>query len=790
MIQPATEQTVEGDFSQPKVVLRGTSFLLQHRAGAYYITESELRGKPWEHRVDYTLGNRRLQRYMTRLEDGRILILAPTWDVLRKTWVHDLDTENPEEPQTTDVQIWNKSCYGCHVSQEKKNFELQDLTYKTTWQDLGVNCETCHGPGSEHVARASKSGKLDDTTRASINSAIVNPARLDPWRRTMICAQCHSFRDIYADGYRAGANFYDYFLPVMQYRLPASEESAYWVDGRPKWIANEVFAFWQSQCFLKGGATCETCHSNAHDSDVAREVKLRPDNNTACLGCHQSVAANISAHTHHAAESVGSSCIECHMPRVVTSLRAEMRDHSISVPVPRNTTIHNIPNACNLCHKDRDADWAQQQSNQWYGPDSGRRTIRRADAFTGGSVGDPESVSALLQILGDPSEGPLLRANAAGYLGSFPDDPSAYEALLHSFSDSEPLVRATAAIAVRPRAAQRAAVAPALVALLRDPAATVQVTAAIALVGMGVKEVPPEDAQSFEHAKKLYRGRAELDSDDAQQQFAAGRFALLTGDFDGAVSSFRAALKLDSSISAQYYLARALAEKRDFTEASAILKAIPANDPQYESAQRLLAQIQTSQTETANAGSGAVSNRNAEAQAKFTEGESLYQGGNYGGALQPLEDALRLAPNAEWASKARIYRAICLAKLARTSEAEAAMQELAANPAARENVDLQLAFVELLYENGRLDEALKRVDALIAAVPKAPMAYFWRAKVLLQMHRVNEAATAAEQSIRLLPDLPEPHNLLIRIYQMQGRTADAAKEAEWVRDYERRVQSR
>ena len=68
------------------------------------------------------------------------------------------------------------------------------------------------------------------------------------------------------------------------------------------------------------------------------------------------------------------------------------------------------------------------------------------------------------------------------------------------------------------------------------------------------------------------------------------------------------------------------------------------------------------------------------------------------------------------------------------------------------------------------------------------MAHFWRARLLLQLHRPNEAAAAAEQSVRLLPNLPVAHNLLLRIYQMQGRTKEAAEQAEWLRDYQRRLQ--
>jgi predicted CXXCH cytochrome family protein len=786
MMQPATEQTVEGDFAQGKIVLRGSVYLLRHQDGKYFITESDSTGKPLEHQVEYTLGSRRIQQYLTVLAYGRIIVLPPSWDIPRKMWVRDIDIDNPEEDPSVSIQTWNKTCYSCHVSQEQKNFDLEQDRYHTTWQDFGVDCERCHGPGSEHVAQASGTKVLNAKTRAAIDQAIVNPSRLDPARSTMICAECHSFRDIYVDGFKAGANYYDYFFPIMVYRLPATDDPAYWPDGRPRWLSNEATALWQSECYLEGGATCVTCHTEAHGIDVARNPQLRLDDNRLCARCHAAIVAKVSAHTHHAAKSLGSSCIACHMPATVIGLDGWIRDHSMSIPVPENTIRHGIPNACNLCHKDKTAEWASEQANQWYGDQSKQPLLIRADAFTKARSGDPAAVPALLQIFSDPSAGPFIRANAAGYLANFPENPSAYDAVLHAFSDPEPLVRAVAASAIRPRAAQREALAPELVSLLRDPVAIVRMSAAIALVSMGVQKVPDEYAEQFAQAKELYRQRAQLDSDDAQQQLAAGRFYFLSGDMDSAVASFRASLKLDHSIPAQYDLALALARKRDIAPARQLLKAIQPNDPQYASAQQLLASLELeSAQQNSPPPNSATPHTSDEAQAAFLDGQVLYQDGNYGGALNKLEHALLLAPQAAWATKARIYRAVCLEKLARTEEAEAAIRALSNVPAAQSDLDLQLAFVELLYETGRAEEALKQIDSLIAAVPKAPLAYFWRARVLLELHRVSDAASAAEESIRLLPDLAAAHNLLMRIYLMQGRTKEAAEQAQWLRNYER-----
>lgn len=468
------------------------------------------------------------------------------------------------------------------------------------------------------------------------------------------------------------------------------------------------------------------------------------------------------------------------MPPATTGLKAQIRDHSMSVPAPQNTVRHGIPNACNLCHRDKDAAWAAAHSAAWYGPQSGQKAVRRADAFAAARRTDPEAIPALLAILADQWESPILRANAAGYLGNYHDNPDAYQAVRHAFSDAHPLVRATAATVLKPSRGEREAVALALVPLLRDPARTVRMSAGMAMVTLGVKPFPGEDGARFEQAKDLFGARAALYSDDAAQQFAAGRFFLQAGDMAAAAGAFRLALKLDPATPAQYLLARSLAEKGEFAEARRLAQAIPRSDSQYQAAQSLLSEIDA--RESARGGAQATA-----ADVKFADGQERLKGQFYRAALNDFEEALRLAPQAEWAVKAQIDRAICLEKLGQTVDAEAAMQSLAALPAARHDLDFELAYVELLTESGRNEPALQRIEQVIQDIPQSPLAYFWRARVLLELGRTADAAAAAEESIRLGAELPQAHNLLVRIYQMQGRMKEAAEQAEWLRDYQRRT---
>jgi hypothetical protein len=592
MLQSATPQSIVGDFSTGPVTLRGARFVLGRGDGRYTIAGPFPTSRVETHRIDYTLGSRRVQHYLTTLADGRIVVLPPTWDVERREWFHNLDIVNPGEVTKNPVQVWNSNCFGCHVSAEVKGYDAARATYETRWADFGTNCERCHGPGAAHAARHAAP---PDPARP--NAPMVVPTNLPADRSTMICAQCHSLRDITVPGFAAGDDYFDYFTPVLEYGQKDGGDPAYWPDGRPRRFSNDAIGFWQSRCFLDGGASCVTCHVDPHEPDIDRNPQLARSNDGLCASCHQSIAADPPRHTRHTPGSTGSSCIACHMPRTVISLRSRMPDHTISVPAPENTVRFGIPNACSECHRDKDARWAAGVLTQWYPNGRRQQLVARAEAFTAGRRRDPGAVPRLAAIARDARQPPLVRANAVGYLRAFPGSPAESE-LVASAASEHAAIRATAILGLGEPTVTDPAVTPALVRALGDPRRVVRIGAALALMNRRITTLDGEAGRLFEEAKRDYLTRAGLLADDAAVLLDVGKFHLLNLDPDASARTLEASLRLDSSLHAsRFFLATARLAQGRVAEARVLLGQIAKDDPYWPAAMKLLALLKSSNHE-------------------------------------------------------------------------------------------------------------------------------------------------------------------------------------------------
>lgn len=601
MLQEAGPKSVIPRFDGTQT-LRGKEYQLERDGDSYFMVERYLQDAPTRRRVDYTLGSRRVQHYLSKLDDGRIVVLPPSYDVEKKEWFHNLDIVDLEETGEVKVQVWNTNCFGCHVSGEQKGFNPKTKTFETTWTDFGTTCERCHGPGRAHATKyaARKKGEVEVgtvETRAVLSpastddrdTAIVHPRRLDAEASTTLCAQCHTLRDITQPGFAGGSNYYDYFTPLLEYAQKRNHDPAYWPNGRPRRFSNEAVAFWQSQCYFKGGATCLSCHTDVHEPDIDKNSALVAKQDALCAGCHAQIAKEASAHSRH----TSTTCVSCHMPRTSISLRHRMPDHTISVPAPSNTTRFGIPNACNECHKDRNPAWAEAQLARWF--PRGRRDLSVGDAvaFSLGVTGDPAGLAPLVKIASDATRPPLVRANALGHLRAYKDQ-AATAALLAGARESHPMIRAVALLSLTDEG-RTPSVRAAMERAIGDDRRTVRMASALGLLNAGVR---PEGSDALSSALRSAMGehaaRAAFLRDDAPSQLDLGKMFFLAGDWKGAEVSVRDALALSPKIGGgRYFLGLATLGQGRLEEGKALLRGVDRKDPHRKDAEAILARLQT-----------------------------------------------------------------------------------------------------------------------------------------------------------------------------------------------------
>ncbi len=390
---------------------------------------------------------------------------------------------------TTDGH-WNAICIVCHTTHGKTQFDspfgsepITDQRVDTTVAELGIACESCHGPADAHLrSHVSPIARYARHMTDDPDPTIVQPARLDPERSSQVCGQCHSIwefattdaeRRANAGGlpYRPGDALRDSrFLvqpsvdshsPDMVGLLAADPDyvrGSFWPDGMVRVSGREYNGLIDSPCYADAETaartmSCFSCHT-MHKTDAdpratatwaeTHQVSAGMAGNVACGQCHTEIGENPAAHTNHAPASTGSRCYNCHMPYTSYGLLKAVRSHTISSPSVRESVDAGRPNACNLCHLDRTLAWTGERLTRWYDRapsplDDDERTVAasllwllRGDAgvraITAWSYGWPPAQAAagtdwmtpfLGELLGDPYD--AVRYIAARSLGGLPD---------------------------------------------------------------------------------------------------------------------------------------------------------------------------------------------------------------------------------------------------------------------------------------------------------------------------------------------------------------------------------
>jgi predicted CXXCH cytochrome family protein len=370
-MQPATNSAVLGDFNNANFSNDGITSIFFRRNSKFMVRTDGPDGALRDYEIKYTFGVAPLQQYLIAMPGGRLQALGIAWDSRPRErggqrWFflypdQKIPFSDPLHWTSID-QTWNFICADCHSTNLRKNYDLRTRSYATTYAEIDVGCEACHGPGSNHVSWARKRGdwrKFDSNHGLNIalderegvswladsgGDTIHRSRPRESEREIQMCARCHSRRgEIYED-YVHGQAVDD------DYRVALLDQGIYFQDGQIKGEVYEYGSFVQSRMF-HAGVTCSDCHE-------PHSLKLRADGNNVCLQCHSAPKYDSPKHHFHQKGSPGAQCVECHMPSRTYMIIDARRDHSLRIPRPDLSAKIGTPNACTNCHKDKSSQWA------------------------------------------------------------------------------------------------------------------------------------------------------------------------------------------------------------------------------------------------------------------------------------------------------------------------------------------------------------------------------------------------------------------------------------------------
>lgn len=498
------------------------------------LTEAGPEGQT-EYSIQQVAGGKNVYYFMTLLDRGWLQVLPVAYDVRRKEWYDTTASAVRHFAGRQDQALYwkerpltfNTSCYNCHVSQLSKNYDLTTDSYKTTWAEPGINCETCHGPASQHAQWFKKEGSEKP---APANFNLVLPRKLAVDRRNDLCAPCHAKMSPVTDSFAPGDRFFDHF------DLVGFESPDFYPDGRDLG-ENYTETQWRtSPCAASGKLDCVHCHTSSGRYRFTEVANA----NDACLPCHEQQVRNATTHTHHKAGSAGNRCVSCHMP---TTEFARMRrtDHSMRPPTPATTLAYQSPNACNVCHT-HSAQWADAAVRKWHGKDYQKPVLERAALLDAARKGDWKRLPEILAWLSQPAPQEIWAVSLVRLLPAT-SAADQEEVLQKLVSHPSPLVRAAIAEPLgRSLDATRIA---ALLKLAGDDYRLVRVRAANALAPL------PTDQLTASQQATLRAATAELEQsfralpDAMVSHYNRGNFLTARGAMSEAVAEFELASKLE-----------------------------------------------------------------------------------------------------------------------------------------------------------------------------------------------------------------------------------------------------
>jgi predicted CXXCH cytochrome family protein len=550
---PASASSVLGDFNDASISDGDITSRFFRRGGKFMVRTEGPDGALHNYQIKFTFGVSPLQQYLIELPGGRLQAFSTAWDSRPRSeggqrWfsLHPGQKMRPSDPlfwSGLDAN-WNYMCADCHSTNVRKNYHPGTRTFTTTYTEINVACEACHGPGSNHVAWAEKRGDWrrfdgDEGLLIALNERRRGTWKIDPKTGNVVrsvprkseseiqmCARCHSRRGKIHEDYVHGQTVGD------DYRAALLDHDLYFPDGQIKGEVYEYGSFIQSRMY-NAGVTCSNCHD-------PHSLRLRAKGNGVCLQCH-AVKYDSASHYFHKPGSPGSQCVQCHMPTRTYMLVDARRDHSMRVPRPALSLALGVPNACNECHRDKSAAWAARTVAKWYG----HQPVgfqRFAQALHGGSIGAPGGLKRLAALVANHDQPAIACASALALMATYPASATINSVRI-GVRDPSPLVRRAAARALA--SADPGTRAKVLAPFLDDPVRAVRLEAAEVMAGTPVDALPDGAEAALSKAIDEYVVAQELNADSPEAHLDLASLFAREQHFSRAARELRTALSLD-----------------------------------------------------------------------------------------------------------------------------------------------------------------------------------------------------------------------------------------------------
>jgi predicted CXXCH cytochrome family protein len=580
-MQEATASTVLGDFANAGFKHKGVESRFFRRGEKFMVRTDGPDGKLTDYEINYTFGVYPLQQYLIAFPGGRYQALPIAWDTRPKSaggqrWFHLQPAEKIEAKDplhwTGLYQNWALQCAECHSTNLRKGYDAASDTYKTTYSEINVACESCHGQGSNHVDWAKRASPPypaqgdkglpglktrwneawkfpSGDAKFAVRDHPADPAGMNS------CAACHARRSTLNEERKAGAPLED------SHRLAMITAPNYHFDGQQR-AENYVWGSFLQSKMHQNGVTCMDCHE-------PHTQKLRAEGNALCTRCHNATEFDAPKHHQHVAGGKGAQCITCHMPTQNYMVIHARPDHSIRIPRPDLSSSLGSPNACTQCHTDKKPEWAASAMDKWVGK-AWRERPHYGTTLHAGATRGALALPSLLELAANPAAPAIIRASAATLAQPYanPDTLLATRALLQ---DKDPSVRIAAlGMLVTADTPNRVLSAS---PLLADPILGVRIEAARILADLPDSQIPESRRVARRTALQEYEAVLALEADWPSSDINLGNLRLRQGRSDEALAAFARAIARDPRFVGGYLnLADAQRQQGREAEAEKVLR--------------------------------------------------------------------------------------------------------------------------------------------------------------------------------------------------------------------------